>query len=1118
MFEDWLRNMEMVNANPASSPEAHVVQIASPRHLSYPSRRMLEDRREYLQKCVPLYKLALRGDWNEAKRMIDADTSLLNAAITKEWGTLLHVVAGTNHVHFVNHLVKLLNPDDLALQNFNGNTAFCHTAASGNMEIAAIMIKKNEGLPKIRGGEEATPLYIAVLQGKGEMARHLYPLTTSILEEDDWTMLFFLCIKTGLYDIALQILQQHSMLALARDENYDTGLHLLARKTSDFSGRGQWYHPNQILNSSMKATPFVQLVDCLWSMLLEQYYDETALRTFISHPSQITFDATQVGNFEFLATLMRSYPDLLWEVDEKNRSIIHIAVLHRHSTIYSLIYELGSIKDFIATFEDDEGNSILHYAAMLTPPEKLSLISGAALQMTHELLWFQEVKKIMLLVNIEKKNAEGKSAREIFAEKHKELLTKAESWTKSTAINCMLVSALITTGVFTATFMVPGGNNKNSGSPNYLQEQAFLVFSLSVACALISASASILMFLSIFISSYAEDECFKSLPYKLLFGMWSRKGLCENLEISEMAMEVRSTTNPEELQIVIHKFSSAECRSPSCDLLQNTKDYVKKCAPIYNLAIKGDWKEARTMLLEDSRLATAAISQGWATLLHVAAEANHLHFVEELVKELSQNDLEIQDFKGNTAFCFAAAVGNVKIAEAMARRNRSLPTIRGGQGLTPLHLAALQGKSEMAWYLYPSTVHKFDDKDWNFLFFHCIDTGIYDLALKMLQDNPILAVARNENQETGLHVLARKPSAFSCQGRRYPNQLMSSRKNPSLALQLVRCLWNTLLSLDCTEIQMKSVINEPSQVIFIAAEVGNFEILAELVRSYPDLTWDVDAKNRSIIHIAVLHRHATIFNLIHEIRSIRNFLVTYEDADQNNLLHCAAKLAPPSQLNLVSGAAFQMMHELRWYEEVKMVMPPSLIEKRNSNGKTPRELFTEEHTELLTRAECWMKSMVNSCMLVSTLIATEVFTAAFSLPRGDDDKNGNPNCNAIIFIVFAISDATALISSSISILIFLSMLTIARYAEDDFFKSLPMKLICGLVTLFISIASMMIAFSSAFFITYYHGLKWVPIFISVVALAPITLFTFLLFPLWSDIVDSAYFSRFIFRPKKHVLY
>lgn len=131
--------------------------------------------------------------------MIDADNSLLNAAITKELGTLLHVVAGTKHVHFVNHLLKLLNREDLELQDFNGNTAFCFAAASGNLQIASIMIKKNEGLPKIRGGEGATPLYMAALLGKGDMARHLYALTTDILEEDDWNTLFFLCIKNDLY-------------------------------------------------------------------------------------------------------------------------------------------------------------------------------------------------------------------------------------------------------------------------------------------------------------------------------------------------------------------------------------------------------------------------------------------------------------------------------------------------------------------------------------------------------------------------------------------------------------------------------------------------------------------------------------------------------------------------------------------------------------------------------------------------------------------------------------------------------------------------------------------------------------------------------------------------------
>ena len=125
-------------------------------------------------------------------------------------------------------------------------------------------------------------------------------------------------------------------------------------------------------------------------------------------------------------------------------------------------------------------------------------------------------------------------------------------------------------------------------------------------------------------------------------------------------------------------------------------------------------------------LLTAAITKGWATVLHVAVGANHFHFVEELVKLMSREDLELQDSLENTAFCFAAAVGNVQIAEIMRKKNESLPTIRGGRGaVTPLHLAVLQGRSEMAEYLFPKSLEVLEEGDWNSLFLICINSGLY---------------------------------------------------------------------------------------------------------------------------------------------------------------------------------------------------------------------------------------------------------------------------------------------------------------------------------------------------------------------------------------------------------
>jgi len=61
------------------------------------------------------------------------------------------------------------------------------------------MERKNESLPTIKGGGDFTPFHLAVLQGRTEMAWHLFPKTKRIFEELDWTTLFFLSINCGLY-------------------------------------------------------------------------------------------------------------------------------------------------------------------------------------------------------------------------------------------------------------------------------------------------------------------------------------------------------------------------------------------------------------------------------------------------------------------------------------------------------------------------------------------------------------------------------------------------------------------------------------------------------------------------------------------------------------------------------------------------------------------------------------------------------------------------------------------------------------------------------------------------------------------------------------------------------
>ncbi|XP_054778066.1 uncharacterized protein LOC129286050 [Prosopis cineraria] len=197
-------------------------------------------------------------------------------------------------------------------------------------------------------------------------------------------------------------------------------------------------------------------------------------------------------------------------------------------------------------------------------------------------------------------------------------------------------------------------------------------------------------------------------------------------------------------------------------------------------------------------------------------------------------------------------------------------------------------------------------------------------------------------------------------------------------------------------------------------------------------------RNRSIIHIAVLHRHASIFNLIHETGPNKDSIVSSLDSnDKCNLLHFAEKLAPPDRLDLLSGVACPTMLELLWFEEVKKIVQPSLIEMKNSEGATTSELFTKEHTKLLKEEESWMKATANPCMVVSTLIAIGVFSAAFTILGANNNDTGTPNyLEKLPFLIFSMLDVSALISSSTSIPIFRSIL-ILRCAEEDFLKSPP---------------------------------------------------------------------------------
>ncbi|KAL5794556.1 hypothetical protein ACOSP7_003150 [Xanthoceras sorbifolium] len=521
--------------------------------------------------------------------------------------------------------------------------------------------------------------------------------------------------------------------------------------------------------------------------------------------------------------------------------------------------------------------------------------------------------------------------------------------------------------------------------------------------------------------------------------------------------------------------------TPSLELL-SSELYFPICVPLRKAALKGNLKEVYSILrvheeiLNKSSLLRMAITKGHATILHAAAGARQKKFVEKIINSMEPNDeltLLLQDINRNTSFCFAAAVGDVEIAKIMLNKypNLNLAAIRGNHDKTPFYMAVMFGQKEMATFLYDATKNILEQDERTDLFFKSITTGLYDIALKLLNSHPELAVSRDENDETALHMLARNPNSMTTQ-----------------ALELVQCLWEKITLRPNAEVGV--LISHPTKLLINAAKLGNSEFLALLVRSYPDLIHDLDENDLSIFHIAISHRHANIFKLIYDMGFDKELLATYVDNEDNNMLHLAAKYPELPPASIVPGAALEMQRELLMFDEVEKIMQPSLRDAKNSERQTPKELFTMTHKDLLKRGEKWMKSTATSSMLVATLIATVVFAAAFTVPGGNDQETGTPiHLDKTLFNVFVVSDAIGLSSSSISILIFLSILT-SRYTEEEFRMALPLKLMFGLLTLFISVITMTITFSSAFFLFYPYRerLNWITMSTVALVFVPVTVY------------------------------
>ncbi|KAI8000787.1 Ankyrin repeat-containing protein ITN1 [Camellia lanceoleosa] len=308
----------------------------------------IEAIEKYYNQCLPIYNAALEGDWEAANSIIKQHPTVVRARITEGWETVLHIATTGKHIRFVKELVAKMTRSDLEMTNRRGNTALCFAAVDGTVAIAKVMVNKNDGLPEICGSNGVKPLYMAALSGKRDMVKFLYERTkVGDWKECEKVKLLTTCVNTCL-------LGENSMQTLA-----------------------------------LKLT----------NSLIKNIFDlhDLDITNIIKEAPKLLFAAAYSGNTEFLIRLLRSFPDLIWQSDQENQTIFHVAVLNRDERIFNLLHEISSAGKVIATQRDRNGNNMLHLAANFAPPCN---ISGAALQMQHEILWFKVCTPLSLSLSL----------------------------------------------------------------------------------------------------------------------------------------------------------------------------------------------------------------------------------------------------------------------------------------------------------------------------------------------------------------------------------------------------------------------------------------------------------------------------------------------------------------------------------------------------------------------------------------------------------------------------------------------------------------------------------------------------------------------------------------------
>ncbi|XP_064994307.1 uncharacterized protein LOC135630922 isoform X4 [Musa acuminata AAA Group] len=469
--------------------------------------------------------------------------------------TLLHVVIACNKADLAKSIILQMPVETLAAKNLYGDTALHVTAAVGNSEVAKELFDTREDLIGEQNLKQETPLHKAAFYGHHDMFWCLVDEGKGSpydRREDGATMLHC-AIMGNEPGLALEIAERFPLLITSRNTMAVTPLQLMVTVPGLFRSQmvlgcfesilyglyPRTRHLEKIKRTHRKALELIEFLardprNMEFYVLGRKQGDGGAPAAGPQEMgilSQVQLNApaastrrwnepplilgAQMGIPEYVSTILRVCPEAATYLDTRGRSVLQVAIEHGNREIVRTIREMTLGKNpilpswLLSRVDKGTGRTILHLASANAPEHNQD-----ALQMQDELRWFETVRDMVPKELVYSRNAQEMTAEEMFTESHRAMLKSCKGQLMETGRTC---SGLVAAVVFASSFSIPGDKDPATGNPVYFGRAAFKVFSHFYVIGLSCAATSLVLFLSLAMSPYKEQQFRRIIPTKYFF-------------------------------------------------------------------------------------------------------------------------------------------------------------------------------------------------------------------------------------------------------------------------------------------------------------------------------------------------------------------------------------------------------------------------------------------------------------------------------------------------------------------------------------------------------------------------------------------------------------------------